>query len=325
MAEEASNSPAGQSAEHADPLLKVLRQAVLPLFLLDPKVGWHWIGSSFVVGYEERRAFLFTAGHNLRHVNRLALPPRLQHATLVPGLVAEPLPPLNRLTPRLYAGVPWQTGYQPAQIVESWFSVELDFGVAVAELLPEADVTFHGRLSIDASPIQVGTRVMAVGYPRLDVEMVAEDSATDAPRYLATTLLEYRLGTVTDICRAGTTISPWPGFLVNCSFDSGMSGGPILEVGDGNVKGRPITVRGIIGADMTEAPDTPNRGSGQRAFASMLWPALATKTRVGIEGLEGLVTVLDLVRHGVIDERGGALERLQVVEQDGLFHVRWRQ
>jgi hypothetical protein len=100
-----------------------------------------------------------------------------------------------------------------------------------------------------------------------------------------------------------------------------MSGGPVLEVrAEGNV----MTVRGLITGDLTDQPEESGRGSGLRAFASMLTPALIMKTRVGIDGVEGPVQVIDLVRRGFIDERGGALEHVHIVElPDGQFTLRW--
>jgi hypothetical protein len=162
---------------------------------------------------------------------------------------------------------------------------------------------------------------MAVGFPKMTVENGDQDPNTGLFRVTAGTLLERRSGTVTELCLPDTTMYRGPGFLVDCPFGAGMSGGPVLEVRPG---GDVMTVRGLITGDLTDQSEEQGRGSGLRAFASMLTPALIMKTRVGIDGVEGAVKVIDLVRHGFIDERGGALEHVQIVElPDGQFTLRW--
>jgi hypothetical protein len=100
----------------------------------------------------------------------------------------------------------------------------------------------------------------------------------------------------------------WPGFLVDAPFDSGMSGGPVVD--------KDCVVRGMVCADLSEDVFDGAAGSGGRAFASALWPLMSVTIDLDVRSLDGSVVVprgsrlLEWVRSGIVDDRGAIHEHL---------------
>lgn len=165
--------------------------------------------------------------------------------------------------------------------------------------------------------------MMAVGYPG----MLAESTADFEKREFLGQLrleLQCRFGSVVKKCPTGIGIHKWPGFLVSCPLDSGMSGGPLIDL-----SGAVPTARGIVGGDVSETAEDGTRGSGIQAFASMLWPAMLTPTQIALEAEDGTLLVpenarlIDLVRHGLIDDLGRSQEHVRFEEKDGILRCWW--
>jgi hypothetical protein len=119
--------------------------------------------------------------------------------------------------------------------------------------------------------------------------------------------LDAREGVVVDRHPGGVRHFKWPVFKVNVSLDSGMSGGPILELRGGE----PI-VRGVISGDLALA-DEVGVGSGAEPFASELWPILMMPASVAdsfvAENGQPLAvdTILDMIRENLIADRGNTI------------------
>jgi hypothetical protein len=120
-----------------------------------------------------------------------------------------------------------------------------------------------------------------------------------------------RIGKVVSIHPQGFGICRWPGFRVDTSFDSGMSGGPVIDL-----SGAIPLVRGIVCADMSGQFEDGTRIEGHQGFASMLWPAMTINPQITLLGEDGNLLVsedsrlLDFVRCGVVDDHGQAHEHV---------------
>lgn len=301
-----------------------LRHVVLPLFAVGRGPVWHEVGTAFVVGVlDAKHALLMTAAHNLLFV-RDGIDSRglAYHPTTPP----EFRPPVETGRPlkdtRIHVLVPSHSGgFALGTMMTSWFREHNDVAMLLVELEEENAAAFEVRLVLDTRPIEKGQKILAMGYPRMVAKTWEDEHGLRAR-------LDFRLrvhgGVVVETLQDGSGIHRNPGFLVSCPFDSGMSGGPIVDA-----SAYPTTVRGIVGSDLSESPGDMSSGSGAYAFASMLWAAMMIPTDVGVLAADGSVLVpgkalfLDLSRHGVIDDRGEAHEHLHVEESDGVTRWWW--
>jgi len=299
------------ASDPVDPIpFAQLEQLVLPLVAVTKDAKWHEVGTAFVIAaLDPKRALLLTAAHNLKAVHRLDDPPR-HHFSTPDILLPRPAEWIDLKSTNLYGMLKSSPEMVLVDMAPSWFNWGLDAALLLATIRPELNATFTMHFPLDSRPVTVDTPVMAVGYPGMKATSTADYEANEFRAHVNLNL-ECRRGTVVALRPEGDTIHKWPGFLVSFALDSGMSGGPVIDLsGDAPV------VRGIVGGDVGEEEDW-RPGSGAHAFVSLLWPAMITKMRATEftfvrPDQPPLVltdaTLLDLVRSGIVDDRGRAHE-----------------
>ena len=307
--------------------LEDLEQVVLALIAVTKDAHWHPVGSSFVVAVPEpKRALLLTAAHNLDMVCQLDMPRARHHSSALAEFLPQQQEWTNLANTRLYALLPRPTGDSTlVEMLQGWYSTSLDVAVLLVELKAEQKQSFSRWFALDTRPIESGTRVMAVGYNEMNPHFL------EPPNYETGTFrievglnLQTRSGHVTEVCPQGAGIHRWPGFLVSFALDSGMSGGPVIDLSN-----EIPLVRGLIGGDVGEDAEDGTRGSGIRPFVGMLWPSMIIKTHINLaqEGAASATatdaTLLDLVRYGVVNDRGRAHEHVQIIQQGPKALLRW--
>lgn len=298
---------------------EVLRTAVLPLVAIAPDARWRPLGTAFVVSVQDgKQALLLTAAHNVRFACAIDSPRSGHHATALSEFLPKARAQLDLRNTYIHAILPLDTGWILTEMSRSWLLEGLDVALMSVAIPPHIDATFPTQFSLDTRPIEAGTAVMAVGYPGLYAGLTAPpDYEANRFEVRLDLCIEYRTGKVSQICPTGVGIHHWPGFLVDFPFDSGMSGGPVIDI-----SGDTPVVRGLIGGDVSEVPTDGTRGSGAQAFASMLWPAMLIKTQLHLSKTAGappLTTdahLLDLVQHGFIDDRGQAHCHIRLTETE---------
>lgn len=301
-----------QDQVHPIPL-ETLQTAVLPLFAIAKDARWHTLGTAFVVAVPEpKKAILLTAAHNIKPILTIDCQYDRHHATTPSIFRPRPTKSINLRRANIHALLVQNGTYIIIDMIKAWVQLSADVAAIAVAIRDDINAEFQSKITIDTRPINIGTPVMAVGYPVLEADF-SEPPDYDAEKFIVGVGLriEYRPGKVTKICSEGIDIHHWPGFLVDFPFDSGMSGGPVIDL-----SGKVPTVRGIIGGDLSEAPQQEMRGSGVQAFASMIWLAMVIKTTDLVVYKDGLqlcndAQLLDLARHGIIDDLGRAQDHIR--------------
>ena len=301
-----------------------LVRVVLPLLAVDRHAEWHTVGTAFVIATPETKtALLLTAAHNLDFVRGIELGPATHHSS-IPADFRPKIPETVGLrSTEVYFYLVGRRQRVLAKMQISWFRFAYDMGLVLARIPDGVDEIFESRFALDTRPVEVGCRVMAVGYPAMKIKSEADfENHTFAAHFR--TQLQCRVGTVCGICPEGAGIHKWPGFLVNFPLDSGMSGGPIVDIA-----GPTPAVRGLVGGDFSESTADGALGSGLRAFASMLWPPMTAQTNIDLVRPDGTpyqpepLRLLDLVRHGVISDLGNAHEHVRFEDTNGTITCQW--
>lgn len=311
-----------QAIPMPDDLKRDLQRVMLPILITGNKGQLAPIGTGFVIGAFGRQALVMSAAHNFDEIRALDRPWQLHHPTSL-FHVEEMNVVLQRT--RMWTAL-WDdpNGMAVARIEKVWISNPLDIALASVRLPDEAppNLAFNLKLPIDTRPPAVGSRIAALGYSGMDAQELGE-SSTYPFLHTMSQKLEWREGKVLDVfARTGPTGQQWPGFRCDVPFDSGMSGGPVLCFGE-----RGFAVGGVIHADESVDENDMRKGSGRNALAAMLWPSVITPIDGEVaETALPLQSLLDLIRHGYVEDWGAAQEHVEIASAtDGqVTGVRWK-
>jgi hypothetical protein len=293
-----------------------LRRVVLPIVAINSKWRVEAIGTAFVVLAFGKYAIALTAAHCLQHIARLDAPYPRSYNSVPPWL---PRPVVTDIDLEDYKGrvlYPDATGnYQALYLAKAYAIQPSDIAVCRLEVPHKLETTvkFEKRLIIDSSPPKAHTNVIAVGYadmtfPDPDMEVLGDDAAHGK----ISLKLNRRPGRVLEVYETrGPRNESYPCFTSSIPFDSGMSGGPVLDMSDGRA-----CAIGVISYDLSLGAS--NAGCGECAVSSILWPAMATKMKG--EELDDITapSLIDFERVGLVEDRGKAHQHIKFMpcEQD---------
>ena len=305
--------------------LEQLEQGVFPIVAVGGDARWHPVGTAFVIAVSEpKTALLLTAAHNLEYIlQKIDAPHTQHHPTVAPDFRAERPSWIDLSHTHPYVVVRNGTSIALAEMVRSWCMVDFDVALMLVKIRPDDDADFPYRLALDSRPIKEGTAIMAVGCPSMIRDFTANYDTEDFLAELGIRL-QTRVGRVIEVCPQGVSNKRWPGFLVDTLFDFGMSGGPVIDL-----SGAVPLVRGIVCFDMSEELEDGTKVAGTQGFASMLWLAMTIETQLTLVGEDGSLLVsensrlLDIVRHGGVDDHGRAHEHVRVQQTASGLTCSW--
>jgi hypothetical protein len=298
-----------------DPTIEQLRQLVVPLFAVTKSAEWHAIGTAFVVAALGRHALLVTAGHNLDYFRTLVLPPSRQHPT-VPSLFKIRTPSKLELDGAELVALVSKRGQFDVAVFGSASQVTCLDVALISVSLPEDTVCdFERAFAIDTTPaLPIGLPLTAIGYSGLGA---SSNQDWEKKVFTATAnegSLVARSGKVVSNVEAGGA-NRFTGIYMSTPFDSGMSGGPVVEL-----RNEEPFVRGVITSDLSEDRSNQAAGSGARAFASSIWMVAGLRAfGVNLEHEDGTLEVApfvrDLIAKKKIRDVGDAHKYVQVLEE----------
>lgn len=261
-------------------------------------------------------ALVLTAKHIFDYIERLD-EPHQRHAATTPPEFRTPLPTTRTLknsvmkAARCFGGNTYLCSIQTVRFEEGP-GPDLALCVIVHDE-PYRYLPFDSYFQFDTRAPAIGEKVVALGFDRMDTRAESEASG-DSKRvftYQVNWNRSARECEVTAIHDNGHGIVKGPCFEVSVPLDSGMSGGPILNR-------QALTVRGVVASGMTiEGDEAPGK-------ASLLWPlaglALPTSSVPGDD-----VSLLELLRQGIIPDLGKLHERCEIIEEEGVRKLRRRE
>lgn len=261
-----------------------IRNVVVPLYETRGP-DWKGLGSASIIASFGQTAIFLTARHVLEAVVNEVDKQRRVYPR-ISSLVAIIDAAENSFIAEVY------------QLSISEFS-DIGFGVLIAP----GEKQFGPCLAIDPSPVIPGTKVRALGYSGFPIWHKQD---WDAQRFGVTLhfYLQSREGAAIDRHLGGVRHLKWPVFHVDTNFDSGMSGGPVIEI-----RGTEPIVRGVICCDMSIGSDLSIGGGGQ-ALASELWPILMMPFPFNLDFFAEdetplkINTLFDLIRERFLIDRG---------------------
>jgi hypothetical protein len=162
------------------------------------------------------------------------------------------------------------------------------------------DMQITNRFWLDTAPVKVGDSVRAFGYSNMNVPLV--EPGENIKSFKANWLVE--TGIVKEVYPTrGPTGQEHPCFQISSTLVGGMSGGPVITIGEDDTP----CVRGVVRSDETRAADPESEEPPPTAIASMLWPVMLMPW-VGPDqyGKVSDLKLIELERGELIQDKGKA-------------------
>jgi hypothetical protein len=310
MAMTESNAPVPMP----EPVKLQLQKVILPIIATANDGGFHPIGTGFIICAIGREAIMLSAAHNFTEITRIDRPYDWSHPTT---------PNEFRLPRQDNVVLRWtrmQALYRDSEgkghfalIRNVYINNPCDVAVCTLQFEDQVPpiVHFDSKIAIDTAPTKKGRSIIAAGYSEMQVlhHNVDYDANTAVTVYHQK--LEWRHGQITSVYPScGPRNQPWPCFQCDTPFDSGMSGGPIIDKTHGDL----IVACGVVCSDSTSEASRMQAGSGRDAIASMLWPSMGIAIKEAmLGGVVGEVKLLDLQQRNFVDDKGNASEHISFV------------
>lgn len=308
----------------ADPVHLAHKRVILPIVVTCTDGHYEPIGTAFVILAAGKDAIALSAAHNFHYIAREV---DGGYDTCDPTTPPEFRPRKQDIKFRstearvIYPDIRGEM-HLP-YISRAYVDMPSDIAVCILKIpdnLP-VDLVFDQWLGLNSAPPIVGTRVAAVGYSGMKV--LSNRMEGTERKVTHTENLTRRIGLITEVFpERGPLNQPAPCFQCNIPFDSGMSGGPIIDLSHEEE----ISAIGVISSDSSHDPLSPSTGSGLSAIASTLWPALTTKMKS--ETLSGMEspTLLDFVKLGLLLDRSEPEKHLTFtpIDPSGDAMVSWK-
>ncbi len=303
-----------------------VQQVILPITASTTHGEWHPVGTGFVICTLGRIALLLSAAHNFEEIKKVDQPYDHHHPSTQNEF--RPTRSLGTQLRKTYMHAIYRTldgASHVATIQNVYVNTPGDLAVCtvyMGESIPSS-IKFDSKLAIDTTPPKNGTPIIAAGYSSM-----RGDSHVDYEANVATArhhqTLEWRHSHITQVYSPyGPRNQPWPSFQSNVPFDSGMSGGPIID----NQYGDLMVAVGVISSDSTGETSNAGVSSGLDAIASMIWPSMGIEIKEAeIEGTKRSVKLLELEAGKFLDDKGRASEHISFVRGNtpDNFRMIWR-
>ncbi len=263
-----------------------IQEAVLPLIAKVDDRLWP-VGTAFVI---YPGGLLLTARHVLEEAERHAIPRQRSDGSTYRHYELYAL----YMSSSRAEGIDLFGGSLPVD--ELWCADSHDVAIVRVNLPRHVETDeplwLRSTTILGTRPPRVGSPVAAIGYCKMTAEEVTEGTVDYSQETAIST------GRVTEVFhqRRDGVLATYPCFHVDCRFDSGMSGGPILDD-----RGR---VCGIVSRGLTSA-DEEHTGLG-----ASIWPALGIPIQLHMDGTCMTTNLLELARRQLIalDETDARVE-----------------
>lgn len=163
-----------------------------------------------------------------------------------------------------------ERNFIPVKMVKSWFFQDgIDIAVLLLRIPGEYNQNFQHKIKINSRGPAVGNEVHAYGYTKMQTSEHNVDEVDVVKEQVLSIPLNHIAGRV-ECCYSFNQhpLVKGPCFQVNKTFDSGMSGGPVVEIIDND-----FIACGVISAGSSFEP---------KGTASKIYPAMLLKVDTNI-------------------------------------------
>jgi hypothetical protein len=294
----------------AEPEKFVLQQAILPVIATGTDGSFRPIGSCWIFASAGVSALAFSAAHVFDEVVR-SEERHDRTAASMPDVLRSPKPKPVSLG-ATYLKAIYRHSIQNSLMVDIRV-VHRDGAtdVAVCELAFQSDAppgcVFERQMAIHAGPVVRDTQLVAVGYAGMDKTVSHADEARGLAWAQHFHQLTFEHGRCAEYYPLRGPRGPLgPCFEIDVPSRHGMSGGPILHNGYGDL----LVGCGVISRGTAF-------GGDESTMAAALWPAYS----FNIQNLRGnndeRLTLVDLARQGWIDDRSDGPSHFKLVKAAG--------
>lgn len=298
-----------------------LDSALISLIAFGPD-GPSLIGTGFLVAAIGRKALALTAAHNFRQAARVQRPWTTQHPT-TPAEFTLRRPQTLSTRPKDIRAVYFDKSQVDMCIIGEVSAVDgMDIALFTIALQEHVDDNLlKSRFPLDMKKPRRGQRVCILGYAdmSLSVDGLEQETRIQMARRLA-----LRQGVITGVYSTGLRQYQWPCFETTIPIHPGMSGSPVIWFAE---DGAPAVSCGVACVDFSPDAAWDDYRVAGHSICAQLWPAAGLSVYATLPGQtqQRKTTVLDFIRHQVIDDRGDATNNISLTQHtSGIVTVRVR-
>lgn len=294
--------PGGQ----VDDLLQSLN---LTLLATSPSHEHVVLGSAFILMAQKRFAVCLTAAHVLHDAARVQQASDARHRRFE-FQMQQTVVNLERTRLRAI----WSEPSHPRACIipYAWAATSSDLAFFVATFADVDEGTEFPRMScsIDWRPPRIGQELAVFGCA---AQWISDEERSDSGGgFTFNQDFALRKGTVRATNQGRGRLGQGPSFELSVPFPPGLSGAPVIDVPRG---GAPLTIRGIVCADLSPDEAHTNTSVAGLGTAMMIWPALGFRIPgfqfPGIDTPDALVS--ELLEIGAIHDVSGQPRGVSVV------------
>ncbi len=298
----------------------IFQQAILPVIATGLDGSFRPVGTCWIFALAGRQALAFSAAHVFDEIVRS----EERHDLSAPSMpdLLRPLKPKAVALGRTRLKAIYRRSMSDAVMVDIHRvhrDGSLDVAVCVLEFEPDspAGAGFERKLAIHSGPVYPNTSVAVVGYGGM--ERTRPLAGMDGDRRVALHFqqLVFNHGVCTGYFpQRGVRGSAAPCFEINAVAQHGMSGGPILHKGYGDL---------IVGCGVVSRATT--FGGDETTTAAALWPAYSFDMPELADAQQAPLTLADLAKTGHIDDKSDGPAHFKFIErpETGLGTITWTE
>ncbi len=254
----------------------MISEVVLPILFKGPDGSNVHLGTGFVIAAMGKHAIVVTAAHVLKEA--ISRTRKRKASSIFQDGTKETMVARVRDDHELFVLFERNGRVHYGEVVISWGHVASDLALLCVDLPLDSDYLSSACMNINSRGPNIGEQICAYGYFDLEdrsVELIPPGfealfgpDTGRGPQFIEGKRSQTIFGKVVEVLPEGDIFIRHACFRADLPFHSGMSGGPVVQIIDGN-----LVVCGVISSD--SSADELRYGTGERAIASILEPLLS--------------------------------------------------
>lgn len=292
-----------------------LAKLLVSFFATDKDGYTELIGTGFILSAQGKNALVMTAAHNFDFARKIQKPKRISHPSTLPEFQVHKGEIFSVDKDKLGAVYISDEHIDTCQIKGVTVVPELDIALCAIQLQEHCiEIQFKDNFALDTRSPEIGDDIVVIGYSGL--KMLKQKVYSNKSRFFQIQQkIEMLRGKVTEVSNSGLRNSNWPCFETTIPIVGGMSGSPVVYLGDADSS---ITVCGVVSKDISPKEAFNSFYVSGHSIMAQIWPSIFLPFGCELEGENKPFesNIYDLIKKRIIKDAGNAPENSKMVKNN---------